>query len=161
MFIFSKKEQGFPTFNIQNNLTSSMGPCAGAICHMQYQRNPEGRVGIFQMGTATYALQNFIKVVNFIEQWPFNGRNIKRNETGSGQKTAPYRSLLLYLNTGIFKRVVKPRKLLIHFSFIKKQALLYQLPNRCSFPFGFSFFYLFFIIKLHTTRLYLVQTPSQ
>lgn len=138
MFVFSKKELGFPTFNIQNNLTSSMGPCAGAICHMQYQRNPEGRVVIFQMGTVTYALQNFIKVVNFTETRPFNSRNINRNETRSDQKTVPYRGLLLYLNIRI-KRVVKSRKKLIHFSFIKKQALLYQLANRCSFLFEFPF----------------------
>lgn len=69
---------------------------------------------MFQMGTVTYALQNIIRMVNFIETNPFNSRNINRNETGSGQRTVPCRSLLLYLNTRI-KRVVKPRKMLIHF----------------------------------------------
>lgn len=46
MFIFSKKELGFPTFNIQNNLMSSLGPHARVMCLMQYQRNPERKVGI-------------------------------------------------------------------------------------------------------------------
>ena len=75
MFVFSKKEQGFLTFNIQNNLMSSLGPHASVMCHLQYSRNP--KKGGHAMGIVSYALQNFINVVNFIKARPFNSRNIK------------------------------------------------------------------------------------
>lgn len=67
------------------------------------------------------------------------------------KKIVPHSGLLLYLNTRA-KRVVKLRNLVIHFFHKKTSSLLYHLLNRCSFLFEFSFFCLFFTIKLYTTR---------